>query len=1508
MATVPLTLTDSQGYIWDIYSNGSISGGTSDAYDGGFVISSYYPSSTTVSEEESGREIVFQPTVVATDISLERKIYVPTGTTYGYARFLDSITNTGSTAQTFTLTINSNLGSDGNEQFKLTSDGDATLEATDSWVITDDSAAGATGGDSAVAHVFNLAGATGVTTATYTGGNIAYTYELTLNPGETKSIMHFGVQSSSNADIQTVVNFIASGDPEIYTGLSDTEMQQLVNFPADITSSTTTTLQEGYRNLTLTGTAAIDGTGNSGDNVITGNNAVNILSGMDGNDTLIGNGGNDTLNGGIGDDILNGGIGNDTMVGGMGNDTYYVNSTSDVVTENAGEGVDTVKSSITYSIASRPNIENIELLGTVAINATGNASDNVLIGNSANNQLTGGNGNDTYYVQNVGDKVIETSTGGVDTVVSTINYTIGSYVEKLTLGGTANINGTGNAVANTIVGNSGTNILKGGGGNDILDGGEGADTLLGGAGNDTYFVDNVGDKVYETTTTTSTTNAGGVDTVKSSVSYTIGSFVENLILTEDGGSINATGNNLNNVLTGNSANNILDGKGGSDTMRGGIGNDTYVVDVATDKTIENVDEGIDTVQTHLEGYTLGTNIENGLMLGTSTTMNGNETNNVITGNSAANTINGNEGSDTLRGGGGNDTLNGGDGDDVLIGDNGYADGQIVSDSTVIDGETVSLNISIPESATGNLSVSGTISNTDFSQTTNIVYIIDQSGSMSSTFVGNVNVGDLNGDGNSNSTLDAAIASFKKLNESIVKSGFGGNINVALIPFSDSAPLTYSGLADSDANGNGIADVVDNMLTIQLGGGTDYTDALTTAQSYLAGLNSSGQNIVFFASDGAPNDTNYLTSVLPLLRTTGAEGTIIKAIGMGSGASEETLDILDDGISNDSATIVTNPEELNATLIRESVLGVAEGAWVEIYKDGVLVDLIGSDRFTISPLGVQFKSNAFSLGTTATNATISAKLFMSDVNGTTLEVSAPVSIAPFVSNDILNGGTGNDILDGGYGTDTMTGGLGDDTYYVDNSGDVIVENSNEGIDTVNAEYSYTLSENLENLALQGSANINATGNSSNNALTGNSGNNILDGLTGDDTMSGGAGDDTYYVDSTYDAVIEKFGEGTDTVITTQNVTLYGDYNYGSYSYYNVENATLAEGATGTTLTGSIGDNVLKGNSAANTLNGNAGDDMLNGLGGADTMLGGAGNDIYYVDNTGDLVYETTHATSGINAGGIDTVRSTISYTLGDFVENLALLGTAQNATGNSLNNTLIGNSAANILQGGAGYDTMKGGAGNDTYYVDSVFDKAVELAGEGVDKVISSIGYKIAEGIENLTLTGTGNTAGSGNSMNNTIIGNSGSNYLYGHSGNDSINGGTGNDSLVGGVGNDTLIGGAGNDRLNGGEGTDSFVFNAALNATTNKDTITDFVAVDDTIKLENAIFTKLTTAGNLNAANFVASSTGNAVDANDYVLYNTTSGVLSYDADGSGAGAAVAFALLGTSTHPTITAADFVVI
>jgi Ca2+-binding RTX toxin-like protein len=437
-------------------------------------------------------------------------------------------------------------------------------------------------------------------------------------------------------------------------------------------SSISYTLGSNLENLVLTGTADINGTGNTLNNTLTGNSGVN------------------GLNGGTGNDILDGGAGADRLSGGSGNDTYYVDNAGDVITEGAGSnnGFDQVFSSAAaYTLAA--NVEKLTLIGTADIAGTGNALDNALLGNAGINalsggtgndkldgglgadQMTGGTGNDTYYVDNVGDTVTEGANAGTDLVYSTAAaFTLGSNVEKLTLTGTADIDGTGNTLANTLTGNSGANILDGGGGNDTLDGGAGADQMIGGTGNDTFVVDNIGDTVVEGL------NAG-TDTVKSGIDYTLAANVENLTLTGTA-DIDGSGNELSNAITGNAGANTLTGNGGNDTLNGGAGadqmiggagNDTYSVDDIGDSVTETLNGGTDAVKSSI-GYALGDNVENLTLIGTDDIDGtGNSLDNTLTGNAGVNALDGGDGNDTLNGGAGADHLTGGAGNDTYVVDN-----------------------------------------------------------------------------------------------------------------------------------------------------------------------------------------------------------------------------------------------------------------------------------------------------------------------------------------------------------------------------------------------------------------------------------------------------------------------------------------------------------------------------------------------------------------------------------------------------------------------------------------------------------------------------------------------------------------------------------------------------------------------------------------------------------------------------------------------------------------------
>lgn len=250
-----------------------------------------------------------------------------------------------------------------------------------------------------------------------------------------------------------------------------------------------------------------------------------------GDDAILAGAGADTLDGGAGDDVLDGRGGADLMIGGAGNDVFFVDQSGDVVSENAGEGLDVVMASRSWTLAA--NIENLTLLGG-ARNGTGNAGANVLTGTVVDNVLsglggddllaggegadtlaggggadtldggsgadamTGGLGDDVYVVDDAGDTTIEASGGGVDLVRATLSWTLAANVENLSLGGSAALDGTGNGLANVLTGNDGANVLTGAGGADTLRGAGGSDVLRGGAGADVFAFGKADDSLVAT--------------------------------------------------------------------------------------------------------------------------------------------------------------------------------------------------------------------------------------------------------------------------------------------------------------------------------------------------------------------------------------------------------------------------------------------------------------------------------------------------------------------------------------------------------------------------------------------------------------------------------------------------------------------------------------------------------------------------------------------------------------------------------------------------------------------------------------------------------------------------------------------------------------------------------------------------------------------------------------------------------------------------------------------------
>ena len=857
--------------------------------------------------------------------------------------------------------------------------------------------------------------------------------------------------------VDTLVGGLGNDSYTVYT--SSDGIVEGVNAGNDtVSSSGTYVLAANLENLSLTGGADIDGTGNTAANTLTGNGGANKLVGLDGNDFIDGQGGIDTL------------------VGGLGDDTYVIADGADSVLELAGQGTDTVRAGVTYTLGS--NLENLVLTGSAAIDGTGNALANTITGNAGANTLDGGAGSDAlrggagddvYIVDSSTDTTLENLNEGTDEVRSTLSWTLAANVENLALLGSTAINGTGNVLANRLVGNAAVNTLSGGDGDDWLDGGAGADTLIGGAGNDTYVIDVSSDVVTEK-------NGGGTDTVIAGFTYTLGTNVENLTLT-GAAAIDGNGNGADNTLVGNSGantltggagNDSLDGGAGIDRLVGGTGNDSYSVDVAGDVIVENVNEGTDTVRAAFDYVLSNANLENLTLTGNALLGTGNALANTLIGNAADNLLSGLAGNDTLDGAAGNDTLIGGAGNDT------YAVDSSLDSVVEAAGEGIDL---VRASA-------------DFTLGANVENL---------TMIGTA-----------------------------VASGTGNELSNLLI--ASAAGSRLFGLAGND--------------TLTGGSGNDWLDGGT------------GNDAM---SGGAGDDAYVVDSSLDSVTEASAAGidTVLSYLTYTLGSTLENLTLLGSAAINGTGNAAAN------TLIGNAAANQLDGG----SGRDVMIGGGGDDTYLID-LGSQFLGDGLE------------DQVVEDANGgvDTVQVSIASGFYRLANNienarvvgrrgaylvgnsqaNTLVGSTGDDniedqnqvasddVIDGGGGADRMGGFLGADTYYVDNAGDGIDERrwfgAADSIDRafVSVTWAASVDASLEVITLTGASAIGVTGSSLENTLIGNSAANTLSGLGGDDVLDGGAGNDTLSGGSGADAYLYSAGGGLDAIVDSAdgNVVRFG----------------------------------------------------------------------------------------------------------------------------------------------------------------------------------------------------------------------------------------------------------------------------------------------------------------------------------------------------------------------------------
>jgi Ca2+-binding RTX toxin-like protein len=917
---------------------------------------------------------------------------------------------------------------------------------------------------------------------------------------------------------------------------------------------------------------------------------------------------------------------------------------------------------------------------------------------------------------------------------------------------------TGGTLADTLRGGGGNDTLDGGSGNDLLDGGVGDDTLKGGSGDDVYIVDSVNDVVVEAT-------QSGTDLVLTTLaSYSLGANLENLSFIGTG-PFSGTGNDAANVITGGIGADILGGGTGDDTLVGGAGADQLTGGLGQDVASY---AGSATAVTVSLATGLGTAGDaKGDTLAGIEGLTGSAFSDVLTGDAQANLLVGNDGDDTLDGGAGTDTMKGGIGDDIYIVDT--LDDVVVENvdegrdqiKTTLSSYTLGANVE-------RLTALGTVSFTGIGNAAD--NYIRGTASNDTLFGGDGNdalVGRLGAD-----VIDGG-AGFDEAN--YVSSATGVTVNLAtgmgsggeaagdqLFNIEEITGSNYGDtfIGDDNANtlyGRGGNDVLEGGAGDDLLEGDEGNDVMRGGLGNdLMRVDNAGDVVVELANEGIDTVAVRLGLTTYAL-TANVENLVYYSNRAFHGIGNELDNSMSGGVGQDTL------EGMDGNDILEGKAGA------DILVGGAGLDL-ASYASSLAGVNVNLATGAAAGGDAQGDQ-------FSQIEGVIGSAQADRLTGDAQDNQLIGGG-GNDVLDGGAGQDAMTGGLGDDDYTVDSAGDTVVEALGEGVDTVRTNLvALALGANIENLIFMGASGFTGTGNGLANLIAGGSGDDALDGGAGADMLIGGGGNDIYVVDNAGDKVVEDPGQGTDTVRSSVNYVL------GA----NVENLTLT-GTHERSGTGNDLDNVLIGNGEKNLLIGGGGNDYIDGGPGADTMVGGIGDDIFVVGNTGDTVTE-------LAGEGNDTIRSSVSYALPAEVETLILTGgSAINATGNALANTLIGNSAANILDGHAGADLMAGGLGNDTYIVDNVGDVVMEVAGGGIDTVRSSASHVLAAWVENLVLTGTA-ANGTGNDLANIITGNDSNNRIDGLGGADSMIGGKGNDTYIVDNAGDTITewGGQGND-------------------------------------------------------------------------------------------------------------------
>jgi Ca2+-binding RTX toxin-like protein len=1068
--------------------------------------------------------------------------------------------------------------------------------------------------------------------------------------------------------------------------------------------------------------------GGNGDDVLVGEAGVDVLAGQEGDDQLFGEDGNDELQGGAGQDLLVGGLGNDLLLGGDGNDTLFGDEGDDQL--SGGAGLDQLVGGLGNDLLLGDGANdtlfggegndqlqggdgNDTLLGEAGMDVlfgeagddtlwgddgddqlAGEAGNDVLIGGTGNDLLLGGVGRDFYHVgMGEGADVITDHAGEGNRVVfdagvrpedlhiglapTALVIQIGSGGDQVAITGfsandvlapsaitdyqfadgtivthadlvarglgidptlLANAAVTGRVIAggtggDPLNGTSLNDLLHGGAGNDSLSGGSGADTLIGGTGDDQL------------------NGGGGNDTYR----YQVGDGLDVVVDTAVEGEGNVlwfgpgiTSTDLRLMVNGSS---VVVGAG--DPTQGVLLANTRLNSITGTHDVDRFQTADGTVLSYADLLVKGIDI-----VGTA----GEDR---LPGTSIGDRFVGKAGNDQLFGGAGHDQyrFNLGDGIDTIVDMASVAEGNEVIFGADITSSMLTLSLvqdSI-NSRTGQDLVLRIGSGGDQLWLTGL----DRDNVLGPRAVETFRF------------TDGTSLSYAQLLERGIEIGgtsggetlTGTNVNDRFVGGEGNDQLEGKGGDDRYVFGRGagqdtIMDRAGTLDTIEWAADVLPSEVTITRSGYDLVLTITG------TTDRVTVSEFFLADTFRIEAVRFVDGTVWDAAFLAEAVQHRV-------------TGTAGPDVLDGTAADDLLMGFAgddrlTGFAGDDYLDGgtgidTMAGGLGDDVYVVDVTGDEVTEN-LNEGIDAVHSSVTHTLG-ENVENLTLTGLGAINGTGNVLDNILTGNSAANILAGGAGNDT----------YVIGTGDTVVEQANEGVDTVQSDQSYALGTHVENLTLTGVAAIKGTGNVLDNVLTGNGSMSFL---------AGGAGNDTYVLKG-LEIVTESAGQGIDTVMTAQS------YQLGSH----VEHLTLLDSDR------SLNGNQLPpvsidatGNELDNTLTGNRGVNRLDGGVGADVMRGKAGNDTYVVDDAGDVVVETAVA-------GIDTVESVISYTLTDHLEDLLLTGMgATSGIGNQLDNRIVGNSASNVLDGAGGNDRLEGGAGGDTYLFGH---------GSGWDRVIDS---------------------------------------------------------------------------------------------------------------------------------------------------------------------------------------------